>query len=203
MIYALCDRGYLNSHNYILDDFISAIKAINNNHKIAMVQYRDKQATKEQKIKALKYLKTTLNDNFSHNIPLIINDDISLLEYCDGVHLGQDDLTKINPNYDIACKLVTTKTIKQNKLFGLSTHNEQQILQANTMPLSYIGLGAYKATTTKDISQSNILGKRAKYLAKISSHPVAIIGGVSLDDNIPNTTYKCICSGLFTTKEQK
>ncbi len=200
MIYALCDRGFLNSHNYTLDDFMSSIKDINHSHKIAMVQYRDKLATQLQKIQALKHLKTALSDNFAHDIPLIINDDISLLEYCDGVHLGQDDLSAINSDYNIACKLVTTKTIKQNKLFGLTTHNERQILQANTHSISYIGLGAYRATTTKDISQANILGDRAQYLAKISTHPVAIIGGVRIDDDIPNTTYKCICSGLFATK---
>jgi thiamine-phosphate pyrophosphorylase len=202
MIYALCDKEFLLNNNYNLDDFISAIFKLSKTHNIAMVQYRDKVSNPQMQQKALIYLNDKLNNKITtkhiHNhIPIIINDNLSLLPYCDGIHLGQDDLFKINKNIKLAHKLVYLKTIKQSKLFGLSTHNEVEILQANILKLSYIGLGAYRATSTKDIDNINILGNKAQYLAKISKHKVAIIGGVKLSDNIKNTTYKCICSGLF------
>jgi thiamine-phosphate pyrophosphorylase len=64
------------------------------------------------------------------------------------------------------------------------------------MDLNYIGLGAYRDTSTKkDIS--GILGDKVEELAKISVHPVAVIGGVRLDDSFENVSYKVIGSGLI------
>ena len=58
-----------------------------------------------------------------------------------------------------------------------------------------IGLGAYKATNTKDIS--NILGEKLQYLAKISKHTVCAIGGVKVDDIIKNTKFNCVGSAIL------
>ncbi|NQY93947.1 MAG: thiamine phosphate synthase, partial [Campylobacteraceae bacterium] len=82
-----------------------------------------------------------------------------------------------------------------NKILGLSTHNEIEILEANTFDIDYIGLGAYKTTTTKDVK--NQLGEKLPYLAKISKHPVCAIGGVKINDIIENTSYNVIGSGMF------
>ncbi|HFU76529.1 MAG TPA: thiamine phosphate synthase, partial [Arcobacter sp.] len=82
-----------------------------------------------------------------------------------------------------------------NKIFGLSTHNEKEILEANSFELDYIGLGAYRQTNTKDVS--TILGDKASYLAKISTHPVGVIGGVRIDDVIEDVSYYVIGSDLL------
>ncbi len=58
-----------------------------------------------------------------------------------------------------------------------------------------IGLGAYKTTATKDVS--NLLGERISYLAKISRHPVCAIGGVEISDKIENITFNVVGSGLY------
>jgi len=58
-----------------------------------------------------------------------------------------------------------------------------------------IGLGAYKNTTTKDVS--TILGDKISYLAKISKHPVCAIGGVQINDKIPNIRFNVIGSGFY------
>ncbi len=58
-----------------------------------------------------------------------------------------------------------------------------------------IGLGAYKNTTTKDVS--TILGDKISYLAKISRHPVCAIGGVQIDDIIDNIKFNVVGSGFF------
>ncbi len=81
------------------------------------------------------------------------------------------------------------------KVFGLSTHNEVEILHANTLDLDYIGLGAYKATSTKDVEY--ILGDKISYLAKISKHPVGAIGGVKVMDKLENITYNVVGSNLY------
>ncbi len=59
-----------------------------------------------------------------------------------------------------------------------------------------IGLGAYKSTLTKDIS--NLLGDKISYLAKISSKPVCAIGGVSVNDKIEHISFNVVSSGLYS-----
>lgn len=80
-------------------------------------------------------------------------------------------------------------------MLGLSTHNELEILEANELDIDMIGLGAYKATSTKDVP--NLLGSKISYLAKVSKHPVCGIGGVSVDEKIDNIAFNVVGSGLF------
>ncbi len=127
------------------------------------------------------------------NIPIIVNDKVELIDYADGLHVGQDDVLKIHKDKNLAIKLL--RKIVKNKLLGLSTHNELEILEANNFELDMIGLGAYKATNTKDIS--NILGEKLQYLAKMSKHPVCAIGGVKVDDIIKNTKFNCVGSAIL------
>ena len=64
------------------------------------------------------------------------------------------------------------------------------------MDIDYIGLGAYRATDTK--SEAKVLGDKLLEIAKLSTHPVGVIGGVTLDDNFEDyIAYKVIGSGLF------
>ena len=186
-IYALCDYQTLEKFDISLEKFIQ----ICNSCDVIYIQYRDKINSIEIQKQNIIFLKTNIN------IPIIINDKLELLEFADGLHLGQEDLTSLCDKY----KLEKTNTIKllrkkyPNKLIGISTHNEIEILETNDFDIDYIGLGSYRDTTTKDIS--NILGDKISYLAKISKHPVGAIGGVRLDDNIPNISYNVIGSGLL------
>lgn len=182
-LYALCDYETLTMRNISLSKFIDIITL----HQAEIVQYRDKTSPIDIQKQNLIFLKQNLD------IPVMINDNLELAEFCDGVHLGQEDLDKINTNHDLAIKLIRKKI--GSKILGLSTHNELEILEANKLNLDYIGLGAYRGTSTKDVT--NILGDKLPYLAKISKHKVAAIGGVKLDDNIPNVYYKVIGSGLL------
>ena len=43
----------------------------------------------------------------------------------------------------------------------------------------------------------NVLGDNISYLAQISNHPVGIIGGVKIDDNIEHVSFNVIASGLL------
>jgi thiamine-phosphate pyrophosphorylase len=182
-LYALCDYETLIKRNISLSKFVEII----NLNQAVIVQYRDKTNPLNIQKQNLLFLKQNLN------IPIVINDNLELAEFCDGVHLGQEDLDKVNTNHDLAIKLIRKKI--GTKILGLSTHNELEILEANKFALDYIGLGAYRGTSTKDVS--NILGDKLPYLAKISKHKVAAIGGIKLNDNIPNVYYHVIGSGLL------
>jgi thiamine-phosphate pyrophosphorylase len=183
LLYVLCDYETLLKKNISLEKFIYLCKKKD----VKIVQYRDKiSSLEEQKINLL-YLKSELN------IPIIINDKIELIEFADGLHLGQEDLDKIHKDKKLALKLVRLKI--KDKLLGLSTHNEIEILEANELDLDMIGLGAYKNTNTKDVS--TILGSKISYLAKISKHPVCAIGGVKIEDFIENIRFNVVGSGFY------
>ena len=182
-LYVLCDYETLLKKDINLEKFVNLCKK----HNVKLIQYRDKISSQEQQKTNLLYLKSELN------IPIIINDKIELIEYADGLHLGQEDFLKIHKDKKIAIKLIRLKI--KDKLLGLSTHNELEILEANELPLDMIGLGAYKNTNTKDVS--TILGSKISYLAKISKHPVCAIGGVQIKDDIANIRFNVVGSAFY------
>ena len=187
-IYALCDFELLSKFGLSLEEYLKKLQS----YDIVYIQYRDKVNPLHIQKKNLHFLKTKTK------IPLIINDNLELLKDADGVHIGQEDLEKLSQKMNLS-RENTIKFIKKTnpkKKIGLSTHNETEILEANGFDLDYIGLGAYRDTSTKDVSY--VIGDKASYLAKISKHPVGLIGGVKVDDNVPNIAYLVIGSGLLT-----
>ncbi len=188
-IYALCDYQTLEKFDISLKQYLN----ICSKHNIAYIQYRDKINSIEVQKKNLIFLKRNTT------IPIIINDKLELLKYCDGVHFGQEDLALLSKKYKLSpynyIKLLRTKN--QYKILGISTHNELEILETNKLDIDYIGLGAYRETNTKDVP--NIIGNNISYLAKISTHPVGAIGGVRIDDIIENISYNVIGSDLLKT----
>ena len=182
-LYVLCDYETLLKKNISLEKFVDLCKEKD----VKIVQYRDKISSLEEQKSNLLYLKSELN------IPIIINDKIELIEFADGLHVGQEDLQAIHKDKKLAIKLIRLKI--KDKLLGLSTHNELEILEANELALDMIGLGAYKDTNTKDVG--TILGSKISYLAKISKHPVCAIGGVKMNDIIENIRFNVVGSGFY------
>lgn len=182
-LYVLCDYETLQKKSISLEKFVQLC----HEKDVKIVQYRDKISSLEQQKENLLYLKEELN------IPIIINDKIELIEFADGLHLGQEDFEKIHKDKKLAIKLIRMKI--KDKLLGLSTHNEREILESNTLDLDMIGLGAYKNTNTKDVS--TILGDKITYLSKISKHPVCAIGGVKSNDIIDNVKFNVVGSAFY------
>ena len=112
------------------------------------------------------------------------------------MHLGQEDLANINTDCKVAVEKL--RDIVDNKIIGLSTHNLAEINIANSLYIDYIGLGAYRQTSTK--SNVEVSGENLLKIAKKSKHKVALIGGVKLSDNFskfPQISYKVIGSDLM------
>lgn len=184
-LYALCDQDLLDKNSLSLEDFIGIAKQKN----AKIIQYRNKNADvafiKQQLIKIRK-----MYDGF-----LIVNDAYELIEFCDGVHVGQEDLKEIDKDIFTAVKILRS-VIKKDKILGISTHNKEEVLQANEMDLNYIGLGAYRDTNTKS-DVSTILGEKLDEIASHSKHLVAAIGGVQESDKFTHVAYHVIGSGLI------
>ncbi len=182
-IYALFDFELNQKKGLSLEAFAS----LANRKKAVYLQYRDKVNSQKTKTENLKILRTVYNGK------LIINDNISLIDYCDGLHVGQEDLYAFSKDPLKAVGLIR-KTIG-DKLLGLSTHNIEEIIVANSLELDYIGLGAFRDTSTKDVSM--VLGKSLSKVAFYSKHKVAAIGGVRVDDKIKHVDFLVLGSNIY------
>ena len=183
-LYALCDQDMLDKKSVSLHEYIEIAKE----NSAEIIQYRNKSADiafiKSQLIEIRK-----IYDGF-----LIVNDKYELVEFCDGVHVGQEDLQKVDSDIYKAAKILRS-VVGTDKILGISTHNEKEVLQANEMDLNYIGLGAYRDTNTKDVAV--VVGNKVDEIASKSKHPVGVIGGVSKNDRFTHVTYHVIGSGLL------
>ena len=184
-LYALLDRDTLDRRGWSLERFVAQADALG----AEMIQYRDKSGDRARVQEALETIRHLYKGR------LIVNDYPEVVRFCDGIHVGQEDLARYGETKAEALAALR-EWIGEDKIVGLSTHNVEEIEEANNLALDYIGLGAYRTTTTK--SDANLLGEEVlPRLAALSAHPVAAIGGVRLDDRIPHVTWLVVGSGLY------
>lgn len=135
---------------------------------VTMVQIREKHGDVRAFIERAQAIKELLQGS---NAPLIINDrvDVALAVNADGVHLGQSDMPAI----------LARQLIGPDKLLGLSVETEQQLQDAQLLPVDYLGISAIFATPTKtDLKkQWGIVGLRQAVAH--SALPLVAIGGIN------------------------
>lgn len=134
---------------------------------VTMVQVREKGDNIQAFIARANAVKAILKDT---GVALIINDrvDVALAVDADGVHLGQSDMPAT----------IARKLIGPNKLLGLSIENDQQLTEANQLPLDYIGLSAIFATPTKTNIKKEWGIAGLQKAIKESHFPIVAIGGI-------------------------
>jgi thiamine-phosphate diphosphorylase len=105
----------------------------------------------------------------SHGATLIVNDRVEVAARigADGVHLGQDDMSPVEAR----------RILGPDAIIGLSTHDEAEVLAAESLPVSYINIGPMFATSTKE--HLHALGPEEVHrLAKLTRHPWTTMGGI-------------------------
>ncbi|MHA7589873.1 thiamine phosphate synthase [Vibrio harveyi] len=140
---------------------------------VTMVQVREKHGDVRAFIERAQAVKDILKDT---DVPLIINDrvDVALAVDADGVHLGQSDMPAI----------IARELIGPNKILGLSIENEEQLAEADSLPIDYIGLSAIFATPTKTNTKKHWGIDGLKMALETTSLPIVAIGGIN-ESNIP------------------
>ncbi|RDX39176.1 thiamine phosphate synthase [Vibrio campbellii] len=140
---------------------------------VTMVQVREKHGDVRAFIERAQAVKNILKDT---DVPLIINDrvDVALAVDADGVHLGQSDMPAI----------IARELIGPNKILGLSIENEEQLAEADSLPIDYIGLSAIFATPTKTNTKKHWGIDGLKMALETTSLPIVAIGGIN-ESNIP------------------
>jgi len=102
---------------------------------------------------------------------VIVNDraDIARLSGAAGVHVGQDDLPVP----------AVRAIVGVSAMVGFSTHSEDQVREAEGMPIDYVAIGPIFGTATKETGYS-ALG--LDVLRRVTTaKPVVAIGGITLD----------------------
>ena len=108
-------------------------------------------------------------------MPLIINDrvDVALDVDACGVHLGQSDMPVADAR----------RLLGDDKLLGLSVESEEQLLEAQSFAVDYLGVSAIFATPTKTNTVKHWGIEGLTKAVKLSNKPLVAIGGIN-DSNI-------------------
>jgi thiamine-phosphate pyrophosphorylase len=103
---------------------------------------------------------------------VVVNDrvDIALLSGAAGVHLGQTDL---HPE-------AAREILGSARIIGISTHNIEQALEANELPVDYIAVGPIFPTTSKANPDPVIGLDQLSRIVEAVHKPIIAIGGVAL-----------------------
>jgi thiamine-phosphate pyrophosphorylase len=134
---------------------------------VALLQYRNKSGNARQMLEHALELKRRL----SSSVKLIMNDraDLCLAAGFDGVHVGQDDLSAEGARKIIGDKL----------WLGVSTHNPEQVAEADKTSADYLAIGPVFATSSK-VNPDPVIGlegiRRARALTR---KPLVAIGGIT------------------------
>jgi len=104
-------------------------------------------------------------------LKLIMNDraDLCLAAEFDGVHVGQDDLS---PE-------AVRKIIGPDRWLGVSTHNPEQIRQADRTSADYLAIGPVFSTSSKDKPDPVVGLDGVRRARQLTRKPLVAIGGIT------------------------
>lgn len=177
---------YISSGNSIEEHISNITKASKNGVKWVQLRLK-KYSEKEIKEAAMEVKSITKR----HNVTFILNDYLHIAKELnlDGVHLGKNDFSV----------LTAKEQLGKNKIIGATANTFEDIVNAYNQGASYIGLGPFWFTTTKE-NLSPVLGidgyKKILSELKINSInlPIYAIGGIQIN-NI-STLMKTGISGI-------
>jgi thiamine-phosphate pyrophosphorylase len=160
-LYFITDAGL--SKKDIFEDVKAAIKG-----GVRIVQYREKNKTKEEMVEEAKKIKIICMQN---DVLFLINDsvDIALEVGADGVHLGLDDIS-----YEKARKLLGNE-----KIIGLTAHNMEEAIEFEKLGADYLGVSPIFETTTKRDAGRAMGLEKFKEIVNSVSIPCIGIGGIN------------------------
>ncbi|HVZ19305.1 MAG TPA: thiamine phosphate synthase, partial [Terriglobales bacterium] len=131
------------------------------------LQYRNKTGSAREMLSHARELRRIAG----RKVTLIMNDraDLALAAEFDGVHVGQDDLSVEAVRRIVGPKLIV----------GTSTHNPEQVREADRANPDYIAIGPVFATASK-ANPDPVVGLEGVRLARsLTKRPLVAIGGIT------------------------
>jgi thiamine-phosphate pyrophosphorylase len=161
-LYAILDFALLPSG----DSLLAAAQELGASG-VTLLQYRNKSGNARQMLEQARELKRLLGDS----VTLIMNDraDLCLAAEFDGVHVGQDDLSPESARRIIGPKLT----------LGVSTHNAEQVQEAEKTSADYIAIGPVFTTSSKRNPDPVIGLDGVRQARAFTRRPLVAIGGIT------------------------
>jgi thiamine-phosphate pyrophosphorylase len=133
---------------------------------VTLLQYRNKDGNTRAMMSHAREIKRVLQGK----VQLIMNDraDICVAMGFDGVHLGQDDLPAEG-----------ARLVVGERIVGVSTHNPQQVNEADTGPADYIAIGPVFPTTGKKNPDALVGLEGVRAARAATKKPLVAIGGIT------------------------
>ena len=133
----------------------------------ALLQYRNKQGTARQMLEEARELRARLGVS----VKLIMNDraDLCLAAGFDGLHLGQDDLLPKSAR----------RILGPDRWLGVSTHNPEQLAEADKASADYLAIGPIFATTSKANPDPVVGLEGLRRARELTRKPLVAIGGIT------------------------
>lgn len=138
-----------------------------------VIQYRDKGIPDRELLRRAREVRIV---TARARIPMIMNDrpDLARLAGCDGVHLGQEDVSLRDAR----------RILGASAQVGISTHGREQLDAAILSGASYLGVGPVFPSLTKEFSEPELAGLAyVRLAAETTALPWFAIGGID-DENI-------------------
>jgi thiamine-phosphate pyrophosphorylase len=161
-LYAILDAGCFPDSGILFDVADELVMA-----GVTLLQYRNKSSNARVMLDQARELKRRLDGK----VRLIMNDraDLALVAEFDGVHVGQDDLSPGS----------VRRIISPERWLGVSTHNPEQMQEADRTSADYLAIGPVFATASKD-RPDPVVGLEGVRLARhLTRKPLVAIGGIT------------------------
>jgi thiamine-phosphate pyrophosphorylase len=134
---------------------------------ITLLQYRNKSGNARQMLDEARELRARLGVG----VKLMMNDraDLCLAAGFDGLHIGQDDLSPESAR----------KIIGPARWFGVSTHNPEQLAEADKTSADYLAIGPIFATRSKANPDPVVGLEGVRRARELTRKPLVGIGGIT------------------------
>ncbi len=164
-LYAIIDRSAAQGH--AVEDLAGALLSAG----VRLIQYRDKKGSSREIFEASQVLCRRVR---AEGGTFIVNDraDIARAVAADGVHLGQDDLP---PE-------LARRVLESEKLIGFSTHNPDQVREAQDSVADYVAYGPVFATRSKERPDPTVGLDGLRQARRLTTKPLVAIGGITLEN---------------------
>ena len=131
-----------------------------------LLQYRNKSGNRVMLEQARE-----LRRRLGGTVKLIMNDraDLCLVAEFDGVHVGQDDLSPES----------VRGIIGLDRWLGVSTHNPEQIQEADRTSADYLAIGPVFSTSSKDRPDPVVGLEGVRRARQLTRKPLVAIGGIT------------------------
>jgi thiamine-phosphate pyrophosphorylase len=164
-LYAIADASFLNDTTGLLH-FARELAASG----VTLLQYRNKTGSPRRILEDALALREGLAADFR----LIMNDraDFCMAANFVGVHVGQDDLSPES----------VRRIIGVSRWLGVSTHNPEQVSEADATSADYVAIGPVFGTTSKERADPTVGLEGVRLARALTSKSLVAIGGINLEN---------------------